>query len=654
MAGDEAHVRQIAQQAMQNISQLIQIIETSSSATSGNLRSTHMSEAGGGGSTISSSSRPRPTTSAADTFRPEQSQHQEASVLTNSSNRYHPYNRYSPRNDKNNTSNAVTELRRRFPTAGAAATRHRPSRPLTTGGRASRGGASALGRPFSSGTATRDVMILKAGEVTLPSRTEKSQLELDGRIITGFDVNRSWEQEVLFKELETILPDEYKGIKFQIMKNCHGSLVPPNIPQGKKIDAKLLLKSLAPSSYIYIQLLHEPIPDDILDVPAFEQFEETVSSHEHSRQANDDSSEDPSYPFNTNPVGVGDVSAEKPFFVEILKSVPTNLMDPVEILKYLQQKIVTGRALEISSVDTEILGETNYITVDRENIIQTTFDELQFISNPRLTFQVDFMGEDSTDLGGPRKEWIRLLNREIKAKYFDHDLRHLLSKDYFYVGQIFAIALLQNGQIPSFLSEAMLQELVAISPSNQCVEEIQNGLETLGMCSALKKFPQLLHLMRTSGNSDNLTVQKLLQLFKPKFSEEGSNAFQKEKAVYHLYVRYLREVAANRRVSGKTTITLGHILQFATGASEEPVLGFELGPSLEFVIPQEQRVEDFQADSSDGNKTYKTIANFLPTSHTCSNILTLPRPTVAHTLPEADDLFNMYDICFGQEYFGIQ
>eukprot|EP00794_Sanderia_malayensis_P002401 gene2401-2765_t len=548
MAGDEAHVRRIAQQAMQNISQLIQIIEASSSATSGNLRSTHMSEAGGGGSTIGSSSRPRPTTSAADTFRLEQSQHQEASVLTNSSNRYHPYNRYSLRNDKNNTGNAVTGLRRRFPTAGAAATRHRPSRPLTTGGRASRGRASAL---------------------------EKSQLELDGRIITGFDVNRSLEQEVLFKELETILPDQYKGIKFQIMKNCHGSLVPPNIPQGKKIDAKLLLKSLAPSSYIYIQLLHEPIPDDILDVPAFEKFEETI-----------------------------------------LQIVPANLMDPVEILKYLQQKIVTGRALEISSVDTEILGETNYITVDRENIIQTTFDELQFISNPRLTFQVDFMGEDSTDLGGPRKEWIRLLNREIKAKYFDHDLRHLLSKDYFYVGQIFAIALLQNGQIPSFLSEAMLQELVAISLSNQCVEEIQNGLETLGMCSALKKFPKLLHLMRTSGNSDNLTVQKLLQLFKPKFSEEGSNAFQKEKAVYHLYVRYLREIAANRRVSGKTTIILGHILQFATGASEEPVLGYELGPSLEFVIPQEKRVEDFQADSSDGNKTYKTIANFLPTNFT--------------------------------------
>ena len=121
-----------------------------------------------------------------------------------------------------------------------------------------------------------------------------------------------------------------------------------------------------------------------------------------------------------------------------------------------------------------------------------------------------------------------------------------------------------------------------------------------------------------------------------------------------MFVRYIREVAANRPVCGQTNITLGHILQFVTGASEEPVLGFKLQPSLNVVIPQEQLVEDLQADSSDGQRVLKTIANFLPSAHTCSNILTLPRPTVAFQLPEVDSLFSMYDICFGQEYFGIQ
>ena len=57
------------------------------------------------------------------------------------------------------------------------------------------------------------------------------------------------------------------------------------------------------------------------------------------------------------------------------------------------------------------------------------------------------MGEVSVDLGGPRKEWIRLVNREMKAKYFDNGLREYLSQDYYYVGIMIAVAMLQNGQI---------------------------------------------------------------------------------------------------------------------------------------------------------------------------------------------------------------
>ena len=99
------------------------------------------------------------------------------------------------------------------------------------------------------------------------------------------------------------------------------------------------------------------------------------------------------------------------------------LSDPVEILRFLQTKIVTGRKLDISSPEETIEGETNFITVDRENILQSTFSELEYISNFQLTFQVDFMSEESVDLGGPRKELIRLMNQGIKEKYFDHGLR---------------------------------------------------------------------------------------------------------------------------------------------------------------------------------------------------------------------------------------
>ena len=52
------------------------------------------------------------------------------------------------------------------------------------------------------------------------------------------------------------------------------------------------------------------------------------------------------------------------------------------------------------------------------------------------------MGEESVDLGGPCKEWIRLMKQAIKETYFDNGLRSFLAKDYLHVGIMIAIAML--------------------------------------------------------------------------------------------------------------------------------------------------------------------------------------------------------------------
>ena len=91
------------------------------------------------------------------------------------------------------------------------------------------------------------------------------------------------------------------------------------------------------------------------------------------------------------------------------------------------------------------------LTVDRENILQTTFEELKDVADPRITFEVQFYGEQAVDSGGPRKEWLRLCNQNIKLKYFDNGLKEHLSEDYFYVGQLISIVLLQNGQLPVYI-----------------------------------------------------------------------------------------------------------------------------------------------------------------------------------------------------------
>ena len=54
-----------------------------------------------------------------------------------------------------------------------------------------------------------------------------------------------------------------------------------------------------------------------------------------------------------------------------------DILNPVEILKKKQNDVVTGRDLEIIDVNSVTVGDTNYIIVDREDILQTGFEELE-------------------------------------------------------------------------------------------------------------------------------------------------------------------------------------------------------------------------------------------------------------------------------------
>ncbi|CAB3992235.1 leucine-rich repeat-containing DDB_G0290503 isoform X1, partial [Paramuricea clavata] len=203
-----------------------------------------------------------------------------------------------------------------------------------------------------------------------------------------------------------------------------------------------------------------------------------------------------------------------PFFSTVIDEIPSTVSDPTEMLRFLQKKILLGRDLDVSDVSSELSGDTNYIS---------------------------FYGEQAEDRGGPRKEWIRLCNQKIQPKYFEQGLKEHLASDYFYIGQMAAIALLQNGQLPVYIPETVLQNV----------------------------------FYRPSENS-KLSVKRLLHLLI--LSEKGSNSLKYEKSAYAHFVKYVREVASGRRVT-----KLENILEFATCASEEPLLGFALSPSIEFV-----------------------------------------------------------------------
>jgi hypothetical protein len=75
-----------------------------------------------------------------------------------------------------------------------------------------------------------------------------------------------------------------------------------------------------------------------------------------------------------------------------------------------------------------------------------------------------------------------------------------------------------------------------------------------GNLSALRELPMIVYLLRP-GAQHKINVSKLLQVLKPKVSEEGSNAFSYETMAYHMFVRYVREVPASRRVHYTMTLT---------------------------------------------------------------------------------------------------
>ncbi|CAG2220116.1 unnamed protein product [Mytilus edulis] len=229
----------------------------------------------------------------------------------------------------------------------------------------------------------------------------------------------------------------------------------------------------------------------------------------------------------------------------------------------------------------------------------------------------------AVDLGGPRKEFFALILREIKEKYFS-PLREW-SPDYTVIGKIFALSFLQNGPLPKLLSVEQLEELFESSTPRPVIQDLRNGLNALGLLQLVKELPSLVHLFTPGSRPFNLKM--ITTLFKPVFAPEGSNRQIRQLRIYKKFVKYLKEVAAGRRGN----LTLRHILMFATSSEEEPILGFTLQPSLNFV----------QRES------------FMPTANTCINRLFLTEPEGNRELPSDKLLSNLFDFAFSNTYYGL-
>lgn len=297
--------------------------------------------------------------------------------------------------------------------------------------------------------------------------------------------------------------------------------------------------------------------------------------------------------------------------------------DPIEILKIAQDKIIKGRKLELESESGTIEGATNFILVDRENLLETAFVEIKEIVDLRNTLEVQFYEENAVDLGGPRREFFTLVLRQIQEHYFDPVREY--SDNYEIVGKILALSMLQSGPLPRVLSASLVEEVFNNSSPRAFVHDLRRGLDALCLYELACHLPTFIHLF-TPRDRQKITLKLLTSTIKPQFSPEGSNRRQKESKIYAKYVKYLREAASGRRGD----VTLAKILRFCTGSEEEPPLGYQIQPTMEFVERQ----------------------SFLPTGNTCINKMQLTIPV--NEEPTEDALFNFFDFAFCNSYFGLQ
>jgi hypothetical protein len=146
--------------------------------------------------------------------------------------------------------------------------------------------------------------------------------------------------------------------------------------------------------------------DSDLTTTSLEIFEQTTSAEQQSInivQQSIDSDENPDINDVINsPIVIEDDYVHGPMDMDKLDNMVrnvseqcknTNIDSNKEILRALQSKILKGRRLDIEREDECPQGETNYIHVDRNNLLETALDEIGALENPLLTLEIQFYGE---------------------------------------------------------------------------------------------------------------------------------------------------------------------------------------------------------------------------------------------------------------------
>ena len=224
---------------------------------------------------------------------------------------------------------------------------------------------------------TKDVLILDFGTDKAPCRGERAIMEQQGRVISGFELIRDWGENILIEELLDIFSADCKEAGFEFVKNCGGSIVKPNFLPSRMIDSKLLLKSIVPYGNVFVRLLTEFQSEKQPSGPAQTRITDCIDMNSNADEKKDTSVSEPGELQGDSAVEASSLAndncSKAPFDIDKIINEMPELKNHVKILRYLQKEMVQGRPLEIMAENEMLTGDTNFISIDRLNILETTF-----------------------------------------------------------------------------------------------------------------------------------------------------------------------------------------------------------------------------------------------------------------------------------------
>ncbi|CAM4652439.1 unnamed protein product [Leuciscus chuanchicus] len=311
-----------------------------------------------------------------------------------------------------------------------------------------------------------------------------------------------------------------------------------------------------------------------------------------------------------------------------------------------------------SRVDLSCCPTSNQINVSRDNILQGSllaFKRRRF--NPEARLDVIFVdsdgvGEGAIDDGGPTREYLRLLMREIQiSKIFEGpEDNRLLALDthalenglYMTIAKMIAVCIIHGGVGPRFFSLSSLyathehtctlpvsleeiadscfreklskiKEADSVQKANSAISDagdslnmmgapryissleerdsrIQSaGFKTFGLMDELKNHAEIFEDLFVNAIRP-LEAKDLTTLFEVDFSPLGSNKRQLENKTTCFWRDWLIDVEEG----DCNPLTLEMVLQFASGASSVPPLDSPISQKSNFYLHLVKTPEYFQ------------------------------------------------------------